>query len=177
MWARAELQSSHGIWVVFLWWKQVWGFIFGVGFLDKDNSWSLRRSEWSFHHLVVPAERNHICCDSFVQMLHVFTYTPKHYTAWTACLLSRVSRYTSLMPLHISKRFCLTGRGICSFQRDRFDWKLLSLSDVGLKVNFIFLTIRPLQRRRQPYASHHPLQPDPRQPHWGLLQQLRPRQQ
>lgn len=132
MWARAELQSSHGIWVVFLWWKQVWGFIFGVGFLDKDNSWTLRRSDWSFHRLVVPAKRNHICCDSFVQMLHVFTYSPEHYTAWTACFLSRVSRHTSVVS---PRGFVPLTEQLVHFKE--IDW-IESLSDAGLNVNFIF---------------------------------------
>lgn len=32
---------------------------------DKDNSWIFRFFERSYHHLVVPAGRNHIWCDSF----------------------------------------------------------------------------------------------------------------
>lgn len=134
MWARAELHSSHGIWVVFLWWKQVWGFIFGVGFLDKDNSRRLRRSEWSFHHLVVPAERNHICSDSCVQMLHVFTYSPEHYTAWAACLLShRCNAFSHLQEvfsdwqrnLFVSKR----SMWLKAFEFVRcWDWRSTSFS-------------------------------------------------
>lgn len=63
---------------------------------DKDNSWIFNRFE--HHHLVVPAERNHMWCDSFkncVQMRHVFTYSPINDKASTACLMC-VTLYTVL---------------------------------------------------------------------------------
>lgn len=157
MWAGAELLLSCHTWVVSVMKAGVRVYLWCEisERKDKDNSWKLRRFEWNYHHQRIS-----------VQMSHVFTYSSEHYTAWTACLLP------------LSSGFALSTNCIFCFFPKMLIWlNAFEFPKCHVNYNLHSHHFRPLQRRRLPHANHHPLQPEPWQPHWRLLQQLRPGQQ
>lgn len=107
MWAGAELLLSCHTWVVFLWWKQAWGFIFGVRFLKGKTKITL--GSWGTLNETIIKE------SVFVQMSHVFTYSSEHYTAWTACLLPLSSGFAlsvNCIFLFLSKNVDLSSQNV-----------------------------------------------------------------